>query len=337
MDKKIGLEHTIRNIMNAPVEGEKKTGLEHTIRNIVSESIGSGISTDKFKKTPNSFFKPVHIEPKKGDEHVNGYSSVRASRNVQKERNSETMKEEDQLDELVAPAVKGATEIGKFILKRYKTSPKKVPEKNLAPPIEAPTKPKAPTVEPSKPTIEPEVPAPAPAPVPKTPTPKKPDVSPETPGGLPFPILPVPVPVPGTTPTPGTDKLTKPKTGETPSPTPGVGTGPTPTPGPKGRGKDKSETKKRSPFLLPGLTPGQTTGVFQNSVVPVNIYKHMPAEYMYHEETDFTKDAVEIKRKTRKAQIIKKIIDEAKTKKTKNTETVNLHPKLKNLEPDEIQ
>jgi hypothetical protein len=81
---------------------DKKIGLEHTIRNVMTESLGGGITTDKFVKTGNSFFKAVHIEPKKGDEHVNGSSSVRATRNVQKERNSETMNkvtEEEQIDE----------------------------------------------------------------------------------------------------------------------------------------------------------------------------------------------------------------------------------------------
>jgi hypothetical protein len=77
---------------------DKKIGLEHTIRNLLSESIGSGITTDKYTKTANSFFKPFHVEPKKGDTHPDG-ASVRAARNVQKERTSETMKEEEQLDE----------------------------------------------------------------------------------------------------------------------------------------------------------------------------------------------------------------------------------------------
>jgi hypothetical protein len=36
---------------------DKKLGLEHTIRNIMGESFGGGVTTDKYKRTANSFFR----------------------------------------------------------------------------------------------------------------------------------------------------------------------------------------------------------------------------------------------------------------------------------------
>jgi hypothetical protein len=71
---------------------DKKISLEHAIRNIVRESIG-GPNTDEFKGTPKAFLKPAPlIAPKKGDEHPDGSASL-AQRGRAKITSSETMKE----------------------------------------------------------------------------------------------------------------------------------------------------------------------------------------------------------------------------------------------------
>lgn len=77
---------------------DKKISLEHAIKNIVRESIGA-VGTDKFKGTQPAFLKPIPpIEPPKGSEHPDGASAV-AKRGAAKIKQSETMKEEEQLDE----------------------------------------------------------------------------------------------------------------------------------------------------------------------------------------------------------------------------------------------
>lgn len=87
---------------------DKKIGLEHTIRNVVRESIG-GPNTDKFKGTPKAFLQPApHIEPKVGDSHPDG-SSVTAKRGVAKIAQSETMKEEEELSEAGGVNLKNKT------------------------------------------------------------------------------------------------------------------------------------------------------------------------------------------------------------------------------------
>jgi hypothetical protein len=138
---------------------DKKIGLEHTIRNIMTESVGA-IGTDKFTKTSNSFFRSFHAEPKKGDTHPNN-NAVRASRNVQKERSSTTMNtvtEEEQLDEFKAPPV-------------APTIPKPRVEPKIKPKVDEPEvqpspKPSEPEVQPSPKPSEPEV---RPSPTPKSP------------------------------------------------------------------------------------------------------------------------------------------------------------------------
>lgn len=109
---------------------DKKLGLEHTIRNMLTESVGA-IGTDKFTKTGNSFFKSVHIEPKKGDEHTSVTGSARVGRNVQKERNSTTMNEDETIKEgaalkLPEPKSNPTIEMPDFedSSKKYKQIPK---------------------------------------------------------------------------------------------------------------------------------------------------------------------------------------------------------------------
>lgn len=80
------------------MDDKKYTSLEHSIRNVVRESIGVS-GTDKFKGAPKPFLKPApHIEPPKGDEHPDA-SNVTAQRGAAKFKTSETMKEEEQIDE----------------------------------------------------------------------------------------------------------------------------------------------------------------------------------------------------------------------------------------------
>ena len=77
---------------------DKKITLEHAIKNIVRESIG-GPNTDEFKGTPKAFLKPAPlIAPKKGDEHPDG-STALSQRGRAKIATSETMKEEEEISE----------------------------------------------------------------------------------------------------------------------------------------------------------------------------------------------------------------------------------------------
>lgn len=86
---------------------DKKINLEHTIRNIVSESLGAGVTTDKFKGTQKAFLQPApQIKPKVGDAHPDG-SAVTAKRGLAKINQSETMKEEEQLNERAPRPPKG--------------------------------------------------------------------------------------------------------------------------------------------------------------------------------------------------------------------------------------
>lgn len=82
---------------------DKKISLEHTIKNVVSEAIGVS-GTDKFKGTPKAFLQPIpHIEPKVGDTHPDTATET-AKRNTSKIKNSETMKEEEEpIEEGAAP------------------------------------------------------------------------------------------------------------------------------------------------------------------------------------------------------------------------------------------
>ena len=76
---------------------DKKISLEHAVRNVMQESIG-GPNTDKFKGTPKPFLQPApHIEPKVGDSHPDA-SVVTSKRGNAKIQQSETMREE-QIEE----------------------------------------------------------------------------------------------------------------------------------------------------------------------------------------------------------------------------------------------
>lgn len=111
--------------------------------------------------------------------------------------------------------------------------------------------------------------------------------------------------------------------------------------GPPKRGKP-GRGSRFLPFSLPGLTPGQGIGFHQDSNVPVDIYKHVPKEYMTFEQTRYdienvarpnSKDKVKIRSK--QTEIIRKIIEEKKASK-KNT-TVIINPELKQQEPEQTK
>lgn len=305
----------------------KKLGLEHTIRNLLSESLGGGITTDKFSKTPRSFFKPVHIEPKKAGEHVNGTSTVRAARNAQLSKDSETVKEEEQLDEFLAPTIKL---IGRAAAP-YVDDLLKIKPKAFEPPL-APVKPAKPTVKPA-----PAVPKPAPAPVPAAPKPAP----------APVPAVPRPVPAPGSLPTPSNVPATGPSTTPVPAPAPGPAASPS-----SGKGKEKQPNKtkieepskkdrRRLPF--PTLTIDPVPLETKGGYVPVDSYTHMAQDrrtYGEAMENDDKREDIEnvprrnSRNRTRQAEIIRKIIEEKKNKK-KIISTVKINPELKNQEADQ--
>jgi len=108
---------------------EKKIGLEHTIRKVLSESIG-GPNTDEFKGTPKPFLKPAPlIAPKKGDEHPDGTATL-AQRGRAKIASSETMKKEETIEEgqaaLKLPEPDPTVDMPKFddSSKKFKKIPK---------------------------------------------------------------------------------------------------------------------------------------------------------------------------------------------------------------------
>jgi hypothetical protein len=79
---------------------KKYTSLEHTIKKVVAEQnytnkpVDEAISPvdyDKPKEVPQAFFKPVHIQPRKGEAQIPAGGSTRSRRNVEKEKSSETM------------------------------------------------------------------------------------------------------------------------------------------------------------------------------------------------------------------------------------------------------
>ena len=316
---------------------DKKFGLEHTIRNLLSESLGGGITTDKFSKTPRSFFKPVHIEPKKAGEHVNGTSTVRAARNAQLSKDSETVKEEEQLDEFLAPTVKL---IGKAAAPYVDDAAKMLDDllkkpKALEPPA-APVKPK-PKIEPLKPKVEPPA-------VPKPAAPK-PQVQPAP---APAPTIPKPssVPKPESLPTPSNAPATGPSTSPVPAPVPGPAASPS-----SGKGKEKQPNKtkieepskkdrRRLPF--PTLTINPVPLEAKGGYVPVDSYTHMAQDrrtYGEATENDAKREDIEnvprrnFRNRTRQAEIIRKIIEEKKNKK-KIISTVKINPELKNQDTE---
>ena len=186
---------------------DKKLGLEHTIRNIITESIGVS-GNDKFTKTGNSFFKSFHAEPKKGDTHPNG-NAVRAARNVSKERTSETMNrvtEEEQIDEFVKIKVNPPPKI---------PAPEPMPARPAPAPAPAPQPVKpAPAPAPAPQPVQPVKPAPAPAPQPAQSTKQAPGPAPkpaQSTKQAPAPG-PAPKPAPAPPPAPKTDTKVKTKT-----------------------------------------------------------------------------------------------------------------------------
>lgn len=354
---------------------DKKLGLEHTIRLLMSESIGA-IGTDKFKPVANSFFRPVHIAPSKGGGHSNGSSAVRAARNVQKQKTSETMQEEEQLDEFLAPVVKGAELglkygdealelLGKALkpVEKLPVKPaKKVPAKPFKEPP-APAKPKdmplAPESVPAKPETLPAVrPEVKPVTKPETLPAVKPEVKPATkPETLPA-VKPETMPsvkpetVPATKPSvqpktqtqtetlPKPQTQTKTKTENLPKPLPAPI--PPKAPPPKDSGKEPERSRKRTPFSFPTLSidPVPLTGL--RGYVPIKPFMHYAKERVDEEmDADTERKKIEAvprpngsKNRTRQAEIIRKIIEEKKHKKKKDDSTVIINPEINSPELD---
>jgi hypothetical protein len=360
MDKKIGLEHTIREVMNKPADSnESKVGLEHAIRNVMTESIG-GPNTDKFKGTPPSFLRPIPtIKPKVGDAHPDGTVAI-TQRGKDKIKSSETMKEEEQLDEYAAigKAVGGLVakygdDAAKMVDDFFKKAP---PVKTPKKPEYAPLPPQAPPgnlpvpVKPQTP-VAPAAPKPvAPSPAPAAPKPVAPSPAP----AAPKPVAPSPAPAaPKPTAPAPTVPATKPTAPAAPKPT-------APAPATKPVTKTKTSTKTKTAAAVaaglavgatvaskikdlftrrggiispPGM--GDTSGGSAAGSIDVGTYRHTAAGRRgdrFNEQID-PGAAETIKTKTRKAQIIRKVIDEQKKKK--ETSTVILNPKLKHQEADQ--
>jgi hypothetical protein len=269
---------------------DKKIGLEHTIRNVVSESIGVS-GTDKYQGTPRAFLKPAPlISPKKGDEHPNG-SATLAQRGRDKIDSSKTMRIEGKI---------GLEHtIREVMLKEYSrrnepivTGVDNLVGKNLDDWMNwmLGRKPKAFSPDEVKPAVAPDVSSPKVEPTPE--------------------VKPKPEAKPEVKPKPEAKPEVKPK----------------PEAKPKSEVKPKPEAKPKGSFIPPlgGLGTSPFSGL--SGDVAADIYVHHAASRKTFGE-NFSSDAKIIKKKSRKAQIIRKVLDE---KKKKDTETVNMNPKLKN-------
>jgi hypothetical protein len=95
MKKYISLEHAIRKAVAE--QNYKKKALDESI---------SPVDYDKPKEVPQAFFKPVHIQPRKGEDQIPAGGPVRSRRNYEKEKSSETMhpnlKNEEKIEEEAA-------------------------------------------------------------------------------------------------------------------------------------------------------------------------------------------------------------------------------------------
>lgn len=352
----------------------KKICLEHTIRNVINESIG-GPNTDKFKGTQKAFLQPApHIEPKVGDSHPDG-SSVTAKRGLAKIKQSETMKEEEQLEEggklkaaekaleIISKTPKYADEIADDAAKMAKDFWSKIKPAEELPTV--PTKPAE-----KLPATKVEKPAAAPKPAETKPNDKLPEVKPEVKTEVKPQVKPEVKPEVKTQTKPETttvqNKLPEVKPQVKPeTKTDTVTTTPTATKDTKpvkielpnsqvkpstktqeilrriNRLKDennddnkpgKPEDRKRRQFGVPSIPINKQPVNPLRGYVPTNPYLHYADDRRsFGEEIDLD-DAEKIKKKTRKAQIIRKIIDEQKKKK--ETSTVILNPKLKDQEMD---
>ena len=351
MDKKIGLEHTIREVMNKPADSsESKVGLEHAIRNVMTESIG-GPNTDKFKGTPPSFLRPIPtIKPKVGDAHPDGTVAI-TQRGKDKIKTSETMKEEEQIDEL-SGVISGVTK-GVGLVAKYGDDAAKMVDDffKKTPPVKTPKKPEYAPLPPQAPPGN--LPVPVKPQTPVAPAAPKPNAPASTPAA-PKPVAPAPAAPKPTSPAPApTVPATKPTAPAAPKPT-------APAPATKPVTKTKTSTKTKTAAAVAaglavgatvaskikdlftgrgGIVPppgiGDTSGGSAAGSIDVNTHRHTAAGRRgdrFNEQID-PGAAETIKKKTRKAQIIRKVIDEQKKKK--ETSTVILNPKLKHQEADQ--
>lgn len=299
---------------------KKKIGLEHTIRNIMTESVGA-IGTDKFSRTANSFFKSFHAEPKVGDTHPNG-NTVRATRNAQKEAGSKTMNtvtEEEQVNELFKGKESPLDPVLDYL---FKKSPK-----NLAPPSEAPTVPK-PKIEPKEAPVEVPVEKPKEAPA-ETPV-EKPKEAPKTveePAAKPdLKLKPddATKPKPGeeTPPKPKPESSTRPKVDEKPKSKAG-GTLPIPfPPAIHPLSGIFGGTYVKTVMHSPEGRLGESTESY-----PLEIVARPWSKIGFKRQAEIKTKIID--ETSRKANIVRKAMDD------KKATVIDLKPKLKGLEIDE--
>ena len=317
---------------------DKKISLEHAIRNIMTEAVGVG-GTDKYKGTPSPFLKPApHIKPKVGDAHLRT-ATANAERANAKIQNSETMKEEENLEEgskaeiakigiktvekgaeYADDAAKAAKEFAKDFWKKIKTAepenanlPSKTKE-NLPVKVEPKTDLK---VEPKtdlkvEPKLEPKVQTQT-----KTDLKVEPKVEPKTD------LKVEPKLEPKVQTQTKTDLKVEPKV--EPKTDPKLG-GPPPTIPklPSGDGGNK----KRGSFKLPNIHPEIISGL--QGYVPVKTYMHFANDRVTFGES---KEDLSIKQRSseinsRRSAIIKNAIKNSKS-------TINPNPKLKHPEVDQ--
>jgi hypothetical protein len=252
MKKYISLEHAIRKAVAE--QNYKKKALDESI---------SPVDYDKPKEVPQAFFKPVHIQPRKGEDQIPAGGPVRSRRNYEKEKSSETMhpnlKNEETVDEAtllallpagIATGAIATKEIAKRTApkladdvlqamartikgEKKPTEPAKPEQKPGSPTAPAPERPfdvppnNLPAVVPPKPTQTPPAPA-TPAPVKVEPLPKQPAPAPTKTEPLPVEVRPAPAPTrtPSTRTQTRTETLPQTRTETKPS-TPTLGTTPT--------------------------------------------------------------------------------------------------------------
>jgi hypothetical protein len=285
---------------------DKKIGLEHTIRNVVSESIGVS-GTDKFQGTPRAFLRPAPlITPKKEGEHPNGSVNLaqRGRAKIDTSNDRGTMSLEGKIG--VEHTIRSLLEGGK------KAPDAKTTLKDLfGIDLEIPT---------NKGDLVPYEPK-----VPSTTTTIKTDQTTKTDVET--------KPAVKTDQTTKTDVETKPAVKTNPQTKTDTKTAVKTNPQTKTDTKTAVKTNPKSnpkgnpkgSFVFPLLNIDGTPISGPRDYVPAEIYVHHANKRKTFGE-DFNSDAMEIKQKSRKAQIIRKILDE---KKKKDTETVNMNPKLK--------
>jgi hypothetical protein len=317
MKKYISLEHTIKQVV-----------AEQNYKKPVAEAI-SPVDYDKPKEVPQAFFKPVHIQPRKGEAQIPAGGPVRSRRNVEKEKSSETMhpdiKEEEQIDEYAGIIIKGATKIPKVAPQLADDAVSLL--KNL---FKSPAAPKnLPTISPTAPGV----PAPAPAPT------------------VPAPAAPAPAPAP---------VIAGPRTGTQQVPS----TTPRSSPNSRLQKNTRTGNRRRLPDVDIPAGAGLTPATLPNNLKLGHknpVFKHKAKARIHHEEAEIDRKLIsnvgrpnekrdEIvgrpdsprSKYTKQAEIVRKIIEDKKliikSNKEKNlgkNPLVDTEPKLKRVELDQ--